>query len=367
MILPDLADSLAGPGLLDDTAALEAADPSGMLRDVAGAPAQLREAAFTAAEVDTTALLDGLRPRSVVVTGMGGSAIAGDVLAAVAGQTAPIPVHVHRGYGLPGWVGAADLVIGVSCSGGTEETLSAVEEAVRRGTPLVGVAAASSPVAELVLSGRGVLFPVATGRQPRASIWALSAPLLVIGERIGLTRVGAAEMSAAADVLDEWTERCKPAKESFLNPAKELALGLIGRLPVIWGASALAGVAAYRGSGQLAENAKRASVHGVLPEANHNQVVAFDDADAADRLALVLLRDSAEHPQVARRADASRRLADERGIPVHELRAEGDDPLSRLASLVALVDFTSVYAAFLAGVDPTPVQPIVELKARIRE
>ncbi|HVF18713.1 MAG TPA: bifunctional phosphoglucose/phosphomannose isomerase [Mycobacteriales bacterium] len=361
MILQDRVDAL------DDVAVLDTADPAGMLRDVAGAPAQLREAAFLAAEVDTSALLEGLRPRSVVVVGMGGSAIAGDVLAAVAGTTAPVPVHVHRGYGLPGWVGAADLVVGVSCSGGTEETLSAVEEAARRGAPLVGVAADPSPLAELVRASRGVVFPVPGGRQPRASIWALSAPLLVVGDRVGVARVTVEDFAAAADVLDEWTDRCRPTKESFLNPAKELALGLVDRLPVLWGTSPVAGVAAYRGSGQLAENAKTSSVYGVLPEANHNQVVAFDAGDAAERLTLVLLRDSVEHPQVTRRADVSRELADARGIPVHELRAEGEGPLARLASLIALVDFTSVYAAFLVGVDPTPVEPIVELKARIRE
>jgi len=361
VILADRIDAL------DDPDALAAADPAGMLRDVAGAGAQLREAAFTSAEVDTAGVLEGLRPRSVVIVGMGGSAIAGDVLAAVAGVTAPVPIHVHRGFGLPGWVGAADLVIGVSCSGRTEETLSAVEEAVRRGAPLVGVGAAESPLAELVHAGRGVVFGVPVGRMPRASIWALSAPALVVGDRVGAARVARADIDAAADTLDEWTERCKPAKDAFLNPAKNLATALAGRVPLIWGTSPVAAVAAYRGAAQLAENAKSAAVHGSLPEAGHNQVVALDAADAADRLAVVLLRDTEEHPQVARRADAVRAIADARGVPVHELRAEGEHPLPRLASLVALVDFTSVYAAFLAGVDPSPVAVIDELKAAVRE
>lgn len=361
MILQERADAL------DDPEAIALADPGGMLPDVAGAPAQLRAASFTAAEVDTAGLLDGVRPRSIVVVGMGGSAIAGDVLAAVAGAAAPVPVLVHRDYGLPGWVGAADVVVGVSCSGMTEETISAVEEAARRGSPLIGVAASASPLAELVLSARGVLFDVPTGRMPRASIWALSAPLLVVATRLGVARVDADELAEAADVLDEWTERCKPAKEAFLNPAKDLALAITGRLPVLWGTSALAGVAAYRGACQLAENAKVSAVHGVLPEAAHNQVVSFDAPDAAERLALVLLRDSVEQPVVARRADVARRLADDRGIPTYELRAEGVGPLARLASLVALVDFTSVYSAILTGVDPSPVEAIVELKARVRE
>ena len=352
--------------VLDDPDLLERADPGGMLRDVAGAPAQLREAAFTSAEVDVDHVLEGLRPRSIVVIGMGGSAVTGDVLAAVAGVAAPVPIVTHRGYGLPGWIGAADLVIGVSCSGTTEETLDAVEEAVRRGAPLIGVGAAGSPLLELVLAGRGAVFTVPGGRMPRASIWALSAPLLVVADRLRVAATGRDVLDATADVLDEWTHRCAPGKESFLNPAKDLALNLVDRLPVVWGTSPVGGVAAYRFASQLAENAKMPSVHGVLPEANHNQVVAFDDPRAAERVALVLLRDVDEHPQVARRADASRDLANERGIPVHELAPEGVTPLDRLASLIALGDFTSVYAGIARGADPSPVAVIDELKGMIR-
>lgn len=361
MILTDRTD------VLDDSDQLERADPGGMVRDVAGAPAQLREAAFLAAEVDLSRLLEGLRPRSVVVVGMGGSAIAGDVLAAVAGATVPVPVLVHRGYGLPGWVGAADLVVGVSCSGRTEETLAAVEEAARRAVPLVGVGAEGSPLVELVLSARGAVFTVPTGRMPRASIWALAAPVLVVADRLGIARVSAADFTEAADLLDELTQRYGPSKESFLNPAKDLAVSLADRLPIVWGTSPLAGVAAYRLACQLNENAKMPALHGVLPEAAHNQVVALDDVAADDNTAVVLLRDSTEHPSVARRAAVVRSLAEERAIPVHEVLAEGASPLARIASLIALGDFASTYAGILRGVDPSPVEIIAELKGRVAE
>jgi glucose/mannose-6-phosphate isomerase len=351
--------------LLDDPERLEAGDPAGMLREVAGAPAQFREAAFTASEVDLDPVLEGGRPRAIVVAGMGGSGIAGDVLAAVAGPNTPIPIMTYRGYGLPGWVGAADLVVGVSYSGTTEEALSAVEEAVRRGCRLVTVGAAGSTLAGYAEQARAPHFAAPPGRVPRASLWALSVPLLVLGERFGLTRTPAPVLEAAADLLDTMTERFRPSKETFLNPAKTMATELAGGLPVVWGSSALAGVAAYRFAGQLAENAKATGLWGVLPEANHNQVVFFDGS--VEHLRLVLLRDPDEHPQLARRAEASAELARERGIPVGVVTASGDTPLARLASLVATADFASVYLALLTGVDPTPMDPITSLKARIAE
>ena len=359
--------TLSGEDLLDDADAIDAGDPGGMLRAVAAAPAQFREAAFTAAEVDLSTALDGGRPRAVVVAGMGGSGIAGDVLAAVAGGTSPVPVWGHRGYGLPGWVGAADLVVAVSCSGSTEETLTAAEEATRRGARLVTVGAADSPLADRGERGHAPHFVVPPGRVPRAAIWGLSVPLLVLGDRLGVLHAPTAALDAAAELLEALTERFRPSREAFLNPAKTLALNLIDQLPVVWGTSPLAGVAAHRCAGQLAENAKLPCIAGVLPEASHNQVVAFDGSDPGERLRLVLLRDTEEHPQVAKRAVAARDLATERGMAVDEIVAEGASAVERIASLIATVDFASVYLALLRGVDPTAMVSIDELKARIRE
>jgi glucose/mannose-6-phosphate isomerase len=150
-----------------------------------------------------------------------------------------------------------------------------------------------------------------------------------------------------------------------------------------WGTTAGTAVVAYRLACQLAENAKAPAMHGVLPEANHNQVVALDgawtraepddffrdrlDEPTAIRLRLVLLREAGEHPQITRRADASRALAQERGVPVTELTAVGESSYERLASLVGLVDYASVYLAILSGIDPSPIAPITELKQRISE
>ena len=374
--------------LLDDVARLEAGDPGRMLPDVASAAAQVREAAVLAAEAGVARLAEDGRPRAVVVCGMGGSGIAGDVLAAVAGPTCPVPVITHRGYGLPAWVGPVDLVIAVSCSGSTEETLSALEEAVRRGCRLMVVGKEGSPVDDLGQRGRAVHVPVTQGRQPRASMWALSTPLVVAAAELGLLSAPAEVIEEAARTLEEVADRCRVDAASLVNPAKRLALDLQGRLPVLWGTSPLAGAVAYRFACQLNENAKTPATWGTLPEANHNQVVAFDgpmaggapsghaddlfrdrgddDDDVESRLALVLLRDSDEHPQVARRAEVSAELAGERDIPVLPLRAEGSSSFARLASLVGTTDWASAYLALALGIDPTPVDAITALKQRIR-
>ena len=380
--------SLSSPELLDDVAVLDARDPGGMLRAIASSGAQVREAARLAGEAGVARLADDGRPRAVVVVGMGGSAVAGDVLAAVAGPALPVPLVVHRDFGLPGWVGPMDLVVAVSCSGETAETLSALEEAVRRGCRLLVVGREGSPLDDLGQRGRAVFVPVTQGRQPRASAWALATPLVVAGHALGLLQAPAEAVEEAAALLEQIADRCRRDAEHVVNPAKRLAVQLDGALPLVWGTSPLSAVAAHRFASQLNENAQVAAVHGTMPEAGHNQVVALDgpmagrteaagdpddffrdradDVEQPGTLALVALRDTDEHPVTAARADVCLELARERSVPVVELRAEGTGRLARLASLVAVPDFASAYLALLQGTDPTPVKAIDELKARTR-
>jgi glucose/mannose-6-phosphate isomerase len=375
--------TLAPQDRLDDLALLEAGDPGGVLRQVASAAAQVRTLARVTADTDLGPVLSAGRPRSIVVAGMGGSGMAGEVLAAVCGPGAALPVVTHHDYRLPGWVGAADLVIAVSCSGQTEETLSATEEAVRRGCPLLAVGQAGSALALIAEQARAPFIPVEPAGMPRVMLWSLAVPLMIVADLLGLADIPAAGLEAAAADLERVSHLCRPDSESFVNPAKTLALELAGTLPMIWGSSPLTGVAATRFGGQLNENAKYPAITGVLPEANHNQVVAFDgpfapwpaggevvlDEEKDPRppvpLRLVILRDGQEHPQVARRREVSAELAAQRGIEVSELAADGDTPLQRLASLIQLIDYATVYLGIAIGVDPGPIAVISELKERI--
>ncbi|GAA2127799.1 bifunctional phosphoglucose/phosphomannose isomerase [Actinomadura napierensis] len=393
--------STPDPGRLEEARDVEAADPGGMLRQVASSAAQIREARRAAAEAGVEALADDGRPRAIVVTGMGGSGISGDVLAAVCGLGCPVPITTVRGYRLPGWVGAADLVIAVSCSGSTEETLEVAAEAARRGCRLLCVGGAGSPLAELAARSRALFVPVRSVGQPRSTLWGLTVPLLVAARALRLADVPDEVLESTAVLLEDVAHRCRPDSEPFVNPAKRVALDLAGDVPLVWGTSQLAETAAYRMCCQLNENAKYPGVYGALPEADHNQVMAFDGffagggspADPADPdgslwgptptppdnddffrdrsedaehgLHLVVLRDTDEHPQTAKRREASVEMARARGVAVTEIPAEGAHPLERIATMIALADYVTVYLAITLGVDPTPVRAIQELKARI--
>lgn len=371
---------------LDDVEGLAEADPQDMLRAVATSAAQVRASLTATREARLDSLALDSRPRAIVAAGMGGSGISGEVLAAVAGMRCPVPVIVHRGYGLPGWVGAADVVLAVSCSGTTAETLSAAGEAARRGARLLGVGIANSALEEQCLTGGGAYVPIIRELSPRSSMWALVVPLLIVTARFGLLDLGPddGDLEAAAVQLESLAALCGPDRESFINPAKTFAAELAGTLPMIWGSGQVGPVAALRAGSQLAENAKMPSIVGALPEANHNQVVAFDgplaggvdDDDlfrdrieeaAQLRLRLVVVRDDAGDELAARRADASAEVANARGVAVSVLSAQGVSAIERFASLVGLLDYVSVYLGLAYGLDPTPIRPIDELKRALRD
>jgi D-arabinose 5-phosphate isomerase GutQ len=391
---------------LDDPEIVEAGDPGGMLRQVASSAAQVRTALRACAEADLSALSPDTRPRAIVVAGSGGaggSAFACDALAAICGTGAPVQVTGVSGWQLPGWIGAADLVIAVSRSGHTAEALALAGEAARRGCYVVGVGAPGSPLQELAARARGTFISVTTVGPARAMPWALTVPLLVCADRLGVARVEAAAYETAAAVMEDLSHQCRPSSESFVNPAKSLALDLVGRLPVIWGGSLVAAAAARRFASQLAANAKYPALVGVLPEAGHDQVATFDgpyapppepafpaaedlgvgtfvDADfgefssgddrefdglAGDEasLRLVLIADQAgEHPSVERARAAATSLAADRGIDVSDIMMDASDPLSRLAGAVQLLDYASVYLGIASGIDPLAIAAIKDLR-----
>jgi hypothetical protein len=387
---------------LDDPELVEAGDPGGMLRQVASSAAQVRTAVRACDETDLSALGPDSRPRAIVTAGTGGSAFAGDALAAICGAASAVQLTGVSGYQLPGWVGAADLVIAVSRSGQTAEVLALASEAARRGCHLVGVAAPGSPLQELTLHARGTFIPVTADGPARVTPWALTVPLLVIASRLGMARVDPAAYEAAAVAMEDISHQCRPASESFVNPGKSLALDMVGTLPVIWGGSDLAAVAARRFAAQLAVNAKCPSVSGVLPEAGHDQVAAFDGpfaptpepefpaaedlrsaasigdeafgelsdpdgpglaASGAAALRLFLVADPAgEQPAVTRVRTAAATLAAMRGVEVSEIGMDSGEPLRRLASTVQLLDYATVYLGIACGIDPLAIAAIKDLR-----
>ena len=395
---------------LDTPDVIEAADPGDMLRQVASAAAQVRTALRACQETDLSAFDPDVRPRAIVVAGMGSSGLPGEILTAITGLGGSVQIVVTQADRLPGWVGAADAVIAVSCSGTTPETLAIATEAARRGCRLAGVGAEGSPLHQIAEQARAPFVPVAPAGWARSMLWGISIPLLVIAERLGIVRIGADVYELAASRLEEVSHQCRPASESFVNPGKSLALDLVGALPMVWGTSVLSGVAARRFASQLNENAKYPAISGVLSGAAHNQVAAFDgpfaprssplpapgpdepilppvsegadleDLDAWDldyedsddsepsgftALRLVLIVDPDQDQRAAAQRAAVTDLVTQRGVGMSELAMDGEHPLVRLAGVIQLVDYASVYLAIASGIDPGQAVAIDDLQSRI--
>jgi glucose/mannose-6-phosphate isomerase len=349
-----------GAAVLDDKERLADADPGGMLGELAGAGDQAR-AALGAAQV---ASLVGPHPEVVVVAGMGGSGVAGDVLAALAFASSAVPVQAVKGDRLPGFVGPGTLLVAVSFSGNTAETLSAVEQGVAAGARVVAVASGGA-LAELARGRGSPLVTVAAppGRMPRAALWSLLVPVCSAAEGAGVLPPLHDEVHAAADALDAEAAALGPAVPTDANPAKQAAVRLLDRLPVVWGSGQLGAVAATRFRTQCNENAKIPVVSAALPEANHNDVMGLEGGLGPDRV-LALLRDEAgEHERDGLRIAA---VLEALGVDDPVVRRAGEGPgLVRLARLTAFTDFASTYLAIARGVDPTPIRTLDRVKAAL--
>lgn len=299
--------------------------------------------------------LDGVN--TVTITGVGGSGICADVVAAIAADRLPVPVIVHKTYGLPAHVNDRSVVVAVSCSGTTEETLSGAEEALRRGARLLAVAG-GGPLAELYQDRAQACIPVPRTWQPRHSLGALVVPVLAA---LGLD----GDLPEAIDVQRAVARACGRHVALADNPAKRLGARIASAgAAIVQGARPVPAVAAYRLKCQLNENAELPAFFAELPEATHNELVGWQAPHAlAKSAALVVLRDPAgEHPRVSRRIRVLEELVGDRFATVDELVATGAAPLPRLASLILLADLASVYAALSLDRDPTPITLIDRLK-----
>ena len=303
------------------------------------------------------------RPTGLVVCGMGGSAIGADLVFACLPDL-PVPAAVVRGYGLPAWVGPEALVVAVSYSGGTEETLACTAEALERGCTPVCVASGGALAA--LAGARGLpLLTVPGGGQPRASLGHLSMPLLATLEAAGLCGDFSADVAETAALLRAGNEALGPRAAAATNAAKLLAGRLHKKQAVVYGAG-LTAPAARRWKGQVNENAKAPAFWNELPELDHNELMGWTSLPhvAAATLA-VFLNDALGDARLLRRAALTAAALEARGVAVERVQTRGASRLARLFSLVQLGDYASFYLALLYGVDPTPVGAIEDFKAEL--
>jgi glucose/mannose-6-phosphate isomerase len=347
---------------LDDLNTLKKLDSQDMLGCIAGMPRQCREA-WVAAETFRVPG-DYAQVHSVVVLGMGGSAIGGDLVRTVAQGECPVPILVHRDYDVPALVGPDTLVLASSYSGNTEETLSAFDQAQQRGAKLMAMTtggALAKRAKELDIP----LFQFSFRAQPRGALGYSFVPLLSIFHRLGFIADPCGRVEEAVQVMEAMQTEIGADVPAARNPAKQLAQRLFGRLPVVYGSGILSEVA-RRFKGQLNENAKNWGFFEVMPELNHNAVSGYEcPPELNDNIVVVMLRSAFDHPRNQVRFRVTQEILRRRGVSTKVVSARGQSAIAQMLSVVHFGDFVSFYLSVLNQVDPSPVDAVTFLKGEL--
>jgi Bacterial phospho-glucose isomerase C-terminal SIS domain len=369
MTRPEFAEEV-----LDDLDLLRARDPRGLLPAVAGSGAQVRETARLTAESGLRRITDGGRPRGIVIVARREGAVAAEVLRALLGQSSPVTVDVVPGPTLPLWMGPSDIAVIATRTGAGRYAVTPAYEAARRGVSVLGIGAEGAPLHAACAAARAPYVALPASRVRHTTLWSLLTPMLQLATELGLLSPEVADPESIAAALDEVAGECGPAQESFVNPAKTLALELLDALPVIAAEGPVAGAAATRIEDQLATLAglpatgfrlpdQRVAACAVLggPLAPQDAGDFFRDRedDAGRHLRLLTIRDTdaGEHDGAGEREPRSAtaamdeifRTAAAHNVPVSGLAEHGDPNrfarLPRLARQLAVADFTAVYLA----------------------
>lgn len=370
MTSPELAEEV-----LDDLAVLRARDPRGLLPAVAGAGAQVRETARLTEEAGLDRVTEGGRPRGLVIVARREGAVAASVLRALLGPTSPVTVDVVPGPDLPVWTGPTDIAVVATRTGAGRYAVAPAYEAARRGVTLVGIGADDAPLRAACSTARAPYVPLPRSRVQHTTLWSLLTPLLQLATGLGLVSAETAALELVADALDEVARECGPAQESFVNPAKTLALELLDALPVIAAEGPLAGAAATRVADQLETLAglpvttfrlpdQRVAARSVLagplaPRDGEDDFFRDRAEDAGRRLRLLTIRDTdagdadgggeREPRSAAEAMNEVLRTAAAANVPVSGLAEHGEPErygrTCRLARQLAVADFSAVYLA----------------------
>lgn len=350
---------------LDDLNLIQQIDQHNMLAEIDHLPEQLEKAW----QLGQTLELPPMEKISrLLIAGMGGSAIGADLVSAYVAQTCPIPVTVHRDYGLPAWArGPETLVIASSHSGNTEETLDSFSAALAARCQTIAICTGG----ELAERARAAGVPVwrfEHAGQPRAAVGYSFGLLLAILSRLGLIaspRQLTAEIASAVEAMKQQQTRLQAGVATVHNPAKRQAGQLMGRWVNVYGSGVLAPVA-RRWKGQINELAKAGAGFEVLPEADHNALAGLENPDLLLQTITLFLRCASDHPRNRLRSDLTRQAFLQQGLNTDVYEATGNSPLAQMWTAIHFGDYTAFYLAMAYGVDPTPVNILQDFKAAMK-
>jgi glucose/mannose-6-phosphate isomerase len=350
------------PGLSREQ--IEVVDTARQVQDVLAIPRHVEDALW---RVESAGLdrhfaetEDGIE--HLIVAGMGGSAIGADLARAALGDRVTKPMSTVRGYQLPSWATPSTVVLCASYSGNTEETMACYEAAGALGAMRVALTTGGK-LAECAREDGVPVIPLPAGLQPRAAVAYMMVSALEVATLAGVAQGVRTELDAAAAGLERLTEEWGPDADSD-SLAKRVAQRINGTCVCVYGALPTAAVAT-RWKTQLNENAKIPAFAAELPEADHNEIVGWQDASSLCAFTAIFLEDVDQHPRVRQRIELTAALIEPQAAGALRLESVGSNPVERVLSLVMLGDLVSIYLAVLRGIDPTPVEPIDRLKAAL--
>jgi glucose/mannose-6-phosphate isomerase len=348
---------------LDDHNSFSQLDTQNMYAQIESLPDQIQQAWELGSGL---ALPDWQDIQRVVVSGMGGSAIGADLLAAYIAPVGSAPIIVHRDYGLPAWArGKETLVIASSHSGNTEETLSSFEDALERGCRALAVTTGGR-LAQLAASGGAPVWKFEHEGQPRAAVGYSFGLLLAALRQLGFIPDPTQELRAAVAAMRNQQANLHKEIPAVQNPAKRMAGQLVERWVTVMGAGILAPVA-RRWKGQISEVAKAWAQFEFLPEADHNTLAgAVNPEDLLTRTMVLFLRADSENPRNLLRAELTRKSFMLEGLSTDFIDAQGDTSLAQQWTALHFGDYTAYYLAMMYEVDPTPVQALENFKLEMR-
>ncbi|MCX5749858.1 MAG: bifunctional phosphoglucose/phosphomannose isomerase [Candidatus Saganbacteria bacterium] len=347
---------------LDDPKKFRKTDKSDMAGLVGRFPEMMEDALKISPQGSLT-IQEGIK--NIVIAGMGGSAISGDITAKLLEDKADIPVSVIRNYDLPEYAGPSSLVFVLSYSGNTEETLSAFEQASKKKASIISVTSGGA-LKERSASNKIPMFLIPSGLPPRASMPYLLVPVLRALSICKMMPDIDPQIEEAVSVLKAMRSKLDTGNVFEKNPAKQAASKLKGKFPLIFGTPSGSGVSAFRWKTQLSENSKTTSVCNTFPELDHNEIVNLGELKKGkNNYCLVLLRNGADSERMVLRINATKNIVSKGIDEIIEVPSEGDGRLSRMLSLCYFGDWVSVYLAVLNGTDPTPVHSIDRLKKEL--
>jgi glucose/mannose-6-phosphate isomerase len=346
---------------LDSQEKVRQVDMSDMLNHMVKTPDYCRDAIKRTEQIDVPTKV---KPKNIVIVGMGGSAIGGEILKAWLQEELPIPVEINRDYILPAYVNKDTLVFANSYSGNTEETLSAFLTAVRKKCTTIAITSGGQLGAFCKkLQTPQVTIPV--GLPPRAAIPYLFFPLPILMKKMGIFPIIEDEVYNAIHVLENVSRANSPNVPTQNNKAKRLAHELIGTIPVVYGFRQYSAIA-HRLKTQFNENSKVHSKYDVFPELNHNETVGWEAPETlTTNLSVILIRDPEEPPELRNRIETTKSLVFSRAKKMHEITAEGEGKLAKMFSVLCVGDYASIYLAILQNKDPTPVKIIDKVKKEL--